>query len=78
MINAKFVDPISSQWCVLVIPEGGRLYPGDGDPKIGIRHPDCPEVADLSVELDAFYCPTCGWNGRVSGAWCVDLIEQSR
>jgi hypothetical protein len=32
----------------------------------------------LSIDLDAFYCPVCRWNGRVSGAWCVHVIEGGR
>jgi hypothetical protein len=67
-----FLDPIRDRLCALVVPPDGRVY---GEPKIGIAHPDCDSLADLSVELDAFYCPACGWNGRVSGAWCVDMIE---
>jgi len=75
--DLTFVDPIRQRKCVLVIPPEGRVYPTAGEPKIGIAHPDCDELADLSVELDAFYCPACGWNGRVSGAWCIDMIERS-
>lgn len=64
-----FTDPISGEECALVIPAGGRP---------GIAHPRCPALADLAVELDAFYCPACGWNGRVSGAWCAARISGSR
>jgi hypothetical protein len=70
-----FSDPIKNQWCELVVPDGGRVFPIAGEPKIGVDHPGCDERADLSVELDAFYCPKCRWNGRISGAWAVDVIE---
>lgn len=60
--------------CALVIPEGGRLA---GHPKIGIEHPGCPMLADLALELDAFYCTRCTVNGRVSGAWCVAMVGAS-
>ncbi|SRR6266566_3003174 len=78
MAALAFTDLVSNQRCELVIPPGGRVYPGPGEPKIGVAHPGCPAVADLAVELDAFWCPACGWNGRVSGAWCVDMIRAGR
>jgi hypothetical protein len=74
----RFLDPIRHEWCALVIPADGRIFPSDGEPKIGVAHPGCDELADLSVELDAFYCPACRWNGRVSGAWCIDMIKAER
>ena len=73
--TAAFVDPISRKTCRLVVPTDGRVYPNRGEPKIGIEHNNCPELADLSIELDAFYCRACQWNGRISGAWAVDVIE---
>ena len=69
-----FTDPIRHRECVLVIPPDGRIF---DEPKIGVAHPDCDTLADLSIELDCFYCQACQWNGRVSGAWCVDMIEES-
>lgn len=65
---ATFTDRISGQLCILVIPFGGQA---------GIEHPDCRRLADLSQELDAFYCQACKMNGRVSGAWCADLISRA-
>lgn len=72
-----FDDPISGQSCLLVIPAGGEVFPQDGEPKIGVLHPRCATTADLAVELDAFWCPACHWNGRISGQWAVDMIEQA-
>lgn len=77
-VRHPFTDPITGAGCVLVIPAGGRIFRDSmGSPQIGIEHPGCPDLADLSVELDAFYCPACRWNGRVSGAWAVDQIEEA-
>jgi hypothetical protein len=76
-VRAEFTDPITEASCVLVVPAGGRVWPRPGEPKIGVEHPGCPELADLCVDLDAFYCPApagCGWNGRVSGAWALDVM----
>lgn len=67
-----FSDPIKNQWCELHVPDGGSVY---GEPKIGVRHPGCEQLADLSVEIDAFYCPKCRWNGRISGAWALGVIN---
>jgi hypothetical protein len=71
----RFVDPISGEDVALVVPAGGRVCPSPGEPKIGVEHPRCDNLADLAIELDAFYCPRCQWNGRISGAWAVDVIE---
>jgi hypothetical protein len=70
-----FTDLASGAECELVIPLGGRVYPRDGEPQIGVAHPECAELADLAVELDAFYCRFCQWNGRISGAWAAGLIS---
>jgi len=74
-VRAAFTDLVRMQVCELVIPSGGRVYPRPGEAKIGVAHPGCPVIADLEVGLDAFWCPQCQWNGRVSGAWCADLIR---
>ena len=73
-----FTDPIGGDECELVVPAGGAVYPAPGQAKIGIGHRGCPGVADLAVELDAWQCRACGRIGRVSGAWCVDVIEAGR
>jgi len=57
--DIPFIDPISGQECALVI-----TYE-----RTGIKHPECSQLADISLDLDAFFCLECGWNGRVSGAW---------
>lgn len=67
MRPAPFTDLVSGEECALVITAEGRP---------GIAHPRCTFLADLAVELDAFYCPACGWNGRVSGAWCADYLKK--
>ena len=75
----QFTDLISGRECTLVIPPGGRLFPKPGEPKIGIRHPGCDELADVSVLLDAFFCSRCSHGkGRVSGAWCLDMIKAAK
>lgn len=69
---------VSDQTFTLVIPNGGRLLPRDGEPKIGVAHDGCLELADLSLDLDAFYCVACGLNGRISGAWACGCIEEAK
>jgi hypothetical protein len=70
-----FTDVAGGAGCVLVVPAGGAVYPRPGQPKIGVSHPGCGLLADLAVELDAFYCPGCRYNGRVPGGWCRDVID---
>lgn len=69
MIGAwPFVDPISGQTVTLHIT--GSQY-GDA----GVGHPGCDHLAEVYPDLDAFYCPSCGWNGRITGAWFMDLWQ---
>lgn len=74
-VREAFYELVRGGECTLVVPPGGRIYPQAGEAKIGVAHPDCDAVADLAIELDAFFCPQCKRNGRVSGAWCRDVIE---
>lgn len=78
MTVSPFTDPITHRQCLLVVPPGSLLFATGDEPKVGVEHPDCEHLADISVELDAFYCQECRWNGRVSGAWVVDVIEGNR
>jgi len=74
-VREPFIDPIGGGWCDLVVPPGGKVYPQDGEPKIGIAHPRCISIADLAIDFDAFFCPSCKRSGRVSGAWAADVIK---
>lgn len=76
--DLAFTEPVTGEHCQLVIPPDGRISPFRDQPKIGISHPQCPVLADLVLALDAFYCPGCQMNGRVSGQWCVDQIKLAR
>jgi len=60
-----FADPVSGAPCVLVAAAGAAP---------GVEHPGCPYLACVVIELDAFWCNKCGRNGRVSGAWCLDVM----
>ena len=71
----SFIDLVSHVEVVLLVPPGGRLYPKPGEPAIGVKHPNCDRLADVSIELDCFYCQDCRWNGRISGAWVYDLMQ---
>lgn len=66
--SAAFTDLVTGRECVLVL-HPGRL------PQV--RHPGCIFPADVAVGLDAFYCRSCRWNGRVSGAWVRDMTMGS-
>lgn len=59
-----FEDPITGQTVTLCV-----------DDPPGVEHPGCPERADVSPPLDAFFCPACHWNGRISGAWYAEMIR---
>ena len=59
-----FRDPITGDMCELVAV-----------PEVGVKHPRCARLADLCAELDAFYCPQCRMNGRINGAWAIQLVK---
>lgn len=70
-VAADFTDLISWKNCSLAIDaETGNCK--------GVSHPGCPVLADLVIELDAFFCPACKMNGRVTGAWAADVIARAR
>jgi hypothetical protein len=77
-VRAVFTDLVRLRECELVVPLGGQLTPAFGEAKIGVDHPGCIIRADLALELDAFFCPLCQWNGRISGAWAADVIRAAR
>jgi hypothetical protein len=58
-----FTDPVTGERCTLLV-RSGRPW---------VVHAGCPALADVVPVLDAFYCPSCGWSGRVSGAWAAEL-----
>ena len=67
MSEHVFTDPIRHQECTLIVRPGW----------VGIFHPGCSQSADVCIPLDSFYCPSCKYSGRMSGAWVVDLIERA-
>jgi hypothetical protein len=72
MSGHDFTDPISGSTCVLVNDPTAHWHEGG----VGVMHPGCARLADVSPDLDAFYCTDCGWNGRVSGAWVCDVRDR--
>lgn len=69
-----FRDPITGRECVLRAGiDVDRLRPGL--PGLGVLHGECPTIADVSPDLDCFYCQTCRWNGRISGAWAMEMLD---
>ncbi len=74
-IAYHFTDPVSGRVCDLTFigPD-----PSWWDHTAGVAHPDCSMLADVSAEIDAFYCPECRWNGRLSGMWATDCLRAAR
>lgn len=70
MSSHPFIDPVSHQPVVLHVSTDITAC--------GVEHPDCDQLADVSPNLDAFYCRCCRWNGRISGAWFADLFRAER
>lgn len=68
-----FVDPMTGDTLVVVFG-AAPLVPYDG--KHGVRHDGCERLADVSPDLDCWFCPECRRQGRVSGAWFMDLWQE--
>jgi len=71
MSRHPFTDPISGQTVTLVNRPDRWWWEGG----VGVEHGGCNLLADVFADLDCFSCPVCGWNGRVGGAWVVDIVE---
>lgn len=58
-------------------PETGnrRLVLHFGDTP-GVEHPDCDYRGQVSPELDCWFCSHCCAQGRMSGAWFMDLLNR--
>lgn len=59
--------------CTLLVCPGQPLFSA-----LFVEHPRCDHPADVSADLDAFYCTQCRWNGRISGAWAVDMWQEAQ
>lgn len=68
VLGEPFTDPTSGEECWLVI-RSGKPY---------VVHVGCDALAAVVFVLDAFYCPWCRWNGRVSGAWALEVARGHR
>lgn len=71
-VKYPFVDPVSGKGVLLVVDREQPAWNG-----LFVEHGDCPDLARVSPELDAFYCAYCAWSGRISGAWAMDQHHQA-
>lgn len=70
MSRHQFTEPVSGWPCTLVNDPARGWWDGG----VGVAHTDyCDRLADVMPDLDAFYCPGCSFNGRISGAWVLDV-----
>lgn len=60
-----FTDPTTGAECTLVIDETAA---GEH----GVEHPGCTTLADVVVQLDAWWCSDGDHHGRVDGAWATE------
>lgn len=72
-VRHPFMDGVRRDECILHVWPAGTLFDG-----LKVEHPGCACLADVSADLDAWYCPACSRSGRVSGAWAVDMWQQGQ
>ena len=65
MTTFPFTDPVDGALCA--------VHFGDAP---GIEHPGCTYRAQVSPELDAYWCTYCYRSGRISGDWFVMLLQE--
>jgi hypothetical protein len=66
----EFLNPLSGQMVTLVI--------GPDRDTTGVRHFDCPTLAEVFPELDCASCSFCHWQARISGAWYAEVWQENR
>lgn len=68
VVREAFKDPIHADRAVVLVVDSKKpLFEA-----LKVEHPDCDQLADVSLDLDAYFCTGCQWNGRISGAWAFD------
>ena len=72
-LDHPFKDGVRGDVCILHVEPTQPAFDG-----IRVQHPGCDALADVSADLDAWYCPKCSRSGRVSGAWAIDMYEEAR
>lgn len=70
-MHCRFTEPVHDVNCILVIPVTASRM-------VTVLHPHCSNGADISPDLDAFFCPDCGYNGRISGKFVYDMTRRIR
>lgn len=66
-VGHMFTDPTNpGAMLALVVDDAGTPT---------VEHLPCGTGADVTVELDAWYCPACSRRGRVAGSWVVSIVR---
>ena len=59
--------------CTLEVDPDAPLFQA-----LRVAHPGCAVSATVSADLDAFFCAHCHHNGRISGAWAVEIWRETQ
>lgn len=73
LLRHPFMDGVRGDECTLLVDPTLPLFEG-----LKVVHTGCSELADVSADLDAWFCTACQRSGRVSGAWAVDMWQQGQ
>lgn len=69
-VRRSFVDPVKGVERELVVLIGAPVFEA-----LKVEH-GCTDLADVSANLDAWFCPVCHAGGRISGAWAFDVYDE--
>lgn len=70
VVRRPFIDPVKGAARELVVLIGVSAFDG-----LKVEH-GCTDLADVSADLDAWFCPVCHAQGRISGAWALDVYDE--
>jgi hypothetical protein len=70
LARRPFIDPISGTERELLVLSNATAFDG-----LVVEH-GCSDLGNVSADLDAWFCPVCHAQGRISGAWALDVYDE--
>lgn len=69
-VRRSFIDPVKGVERELVVLIGAPAFDA-----LCVDH-GCSDLGNVSADLDAWFCPVCHAQGRISGAWALEVYDE--